>query len=175
MAGLLDELAEFAPQDGDHVWLPDTNRRPAPSTMVRLAFPDADIHVAASQFGEDAHRLGRLRLDRTLTRTEHAVLVDRAVAWSKHDRSLDEIIAAFGPPSVTFGSPDPDRPKTLGHATADRTAPVVAFHLGHAQAGTEPAANGVPPDGVALLAVRVREDFVRGRRVTPRGGSYFSS
>ncbi|MFJ1939052.1 hypothetical protein ACIOGZ_41170 [Kitasatospora sp. NPDC088160] len=167
VASLLDRIAVSEPRTAGSVWIPDTNARLAPSAMLRGAFPDSDIYVIASQYGEDAHRRGWLRLDRTLTPAEHSVVVDGAVAWSETDRSLPEIVAEFGPPSVTFGPQAPRRPKTLTYATADRAAPVVAFHLGAAQA--EPSAEEQMPASAALLAVRVHDDFFDGWELTPFG------
>ncbi|WP_344552342.1 hypothetical protein [Kitasatospora saccharophila] len=166
---LLDRLAASERGTTGSVWLPDTNARLAPSGLLRGAFPDSDIYVIASQYGEEAHRRGWLQLDRRLTPAEHAVVVDKAVAWSETDRSLPEILANFGPPSVTFGPQDPYRPKTLSYATDDPSAPVVAFHLGSAQADSDPGPEDRPSAAVVLLAVRVRDDFLDGWELTPSG------
>lgn len=173
VAHLLDQLAASAPQGLDVVWIPDTNARLAPSALMRDAFSDPDVHVVASQYGEDAHRLGWLQLDRTLTPTEHSALVDGAAAWSRSDRSLHEIVAEFGPPSVTFGSTDPVRSKTLSYATDDRTAPVIAFHLGSAR--PETYAGSGEPGCAALLAVRIDDGFIGGWGLTPFGEDLFTS
>ncbi|MFJ5234001.1 hypothetical protein ACIQBJ_29370 [Kitasatospora sp. NPDC088391] len=177
VARLLDRLAAGEQRTAGSVWIPDTNARLAPSGLLRGAFPDSDVHVIASQYGEDAHRRGWLRLDRSLPPAEHAAVVDRAVAWSGTDRSLSDVLAEFGQPSVTFGPRDPHLPKTLGYATDDPAAPVVVFHLGSAQAdaeptGAEPTASdpGGPTSAEAvLLAVRVRDDFFDGWELTPSG------
>ncbi|MFI0901527.1 hypothetical protein [Streptomyces sp. NPDC020983] len=160
VARLLDALAQAGPEGGDAVWIPDTTARLASSGFLREAFPRPQVHVVASQYGEDAHRRGWLRLDRTLTAGEHAVLAGKAVGWADSDRTLHEVTGEFGPPSAVFGPGDPDLPKTLGYATADRAAPFVAFHFGAARAGA---------DGAALLAVRVHDGFVDGWTVTPWG------
>jgi hypothetical protein len=173
VARLLDRLAASDPPGGEQVWIPDTNARLAPSTLMRDGFPSRDIHVVASQYGEDAHRRGWLRLDRTLTPAELSVLVDGAAAWSRDDRSLHEIVAEFGPASVTFGSTDPIHPKTLSYATDDPTAPVVAFHLGAAR--TEPRAGSGEPDSAVLLAVRIHDGFFGGWELTPCGEDMFAS
>ncbi|MFJ4095068.1 hypothetical protein ACIPYS_26060 [Kitasatospora sp. NPDC089913] len=169
VARLLDRIAEGEQRTTGSVWIPDTNARLAPSAMLRGAFPDSDVSVIASQYGEDAHRRGWLRLDRDLTPAEHAGVVDRAVAWSESDRSLGDILAEFGPPSVTFGPQDPHRPKTLSYATDDPMAPVVAFHLGSARADSDPGAGDPESTGAVLLAVRVRDDFFDGWELTPSG------
>ncbi|MDD1061428.1 hypothetical protein NMG29_24970 [Streptomyces cocklensis] len=156
------------------MWIPDTNARLAPSMMLREGFPAPEIHVTASQYGEDAHRRGWLRLDRTLTAAEHSDIVDSSATWSGEDRSLHEIIAEFGPPSVTFGPTDPDRPKTLSYATSDRRTPVVAFHLGSAGTDTEAGSGDGPAAGAVLLAVRVNDDLFGGWELTPFGETTFA-
>ncbi len=170
---LLDRLAAVQPSRGDHVWIPDTNGRLAPSAMLRQSFPDAEVHVVASQYGEDAHRRGWLRLDRTLTPAEHSVVVDTAVVWSRNNRSLQEVVDEFGPPSVIFGSTDPDRPKTISYTTSDPAAPVVAFHLGFAPPEADTGSDEGPSTSPVLLAVRVHDGFVGGWEVTPLGESRF--
>ncbi|MET9619055.1 hypothetical protein [Kitasatospora indigofera] len=173
VARLLDRLAASERRTTGSVWIPDTNARLAPSGLLRGAFPDSDIYVIASQYAEDAHRRSWLRLDRSLTPAEHAVVVDRALAWSETDRSLSDILAEFGPPSVMFGPQDPNRPKTLSYATDDPSAPVVAFHLGSAQADPDKGAGDGTSAAVALLAVRVRDDFLDGWELTPSGLNRF--
>lgn len=166
VARLLGRLAAGEPQGGEQVWIPDTNARLAPSMMFREGFSAPEIHVAASQYGEDAHRRGWLRLDRTLTAAEHSFVVDNAASWSENDRSLREIVAEFGLPSVTFGATDPDLPKTVSYAGDDRAAPVVAFHLGAAPSGADSVGDAV------LLAVRVHDGFFgSGWEITPFGES----
>lgn len=170
---LLDQLAASEAQGTHQVWIPDTNGRLAPSMMLREGFPAPDIHVVASQYGEDAHRRGWLRLDRTLTSAEHADVVERALTWSQNDRSLHELVAEFGPPSVTFGSTDPDRPKTVSYVTDDRTAPVAAFHFGSARTGAAAGTGDGSRVGAVLLGVRVHDDFLGGWELTPFGEDRF--
>ncbi|ACU73668.1 conserved hypothetical protein [Catenulispora acidiphila DSM 44928] len=79
------------------------------------------------------------------------------VSWSAADHNLDDVIAEYGPASITFGDPHARSAKTLAYATDDRQAPFVAFHLD----ATESVA--------ALLAVRLNDDFFNGWRFTPRG------
>lgn len=171
---LLDQIARTEQQSVDTVWIPDTNARLSPSTMLREFFADPDIHVAASQYGEDAYRRGWLCLDRALTPEEHAVLVDAAVMWARTDRTVHDIVAEFGPASVTFGDPDPRRPKTLSYGS-DRNAPVVAFHLGPARAGTIPSSERSPVVGAPLLGVRVCDDFPGRWELTPYGEAFLEA
>ncbi|WP_328469541.1 hypothetical protein [Streptomyces sp. NBC_00448] len=82
-------------------------------------------------------------------------------------------MAEFGPPSVTFGSTEPDRPKTVSYATSDPAAAVVAFHLGFAPPETDTGSGKGSPTSPALLAVRVHDGFFGGWEVTPLGESQF--
>ncbi len=75
---LLDLIAETDQQTEGAVWIPDKNERLGTAALARNQFADPDIHVVASQHGEDAYRRGWLRLDRTLTAGDHTALVDRA-------------------------------------------------------------------------------------------------
>ncbi len=68
------------------------------------------------------------------------------------------MLAEFGDPSVVYGDPAPDAPKTLGYAGGDREAPVVAFHFG---------ARGV------LYAVRIGENPLGDWALTPAGRKLF--
>ncbi|MFC8720505.1 hypothetical protein [Kitasatospora sp. NPDC057198] len=159
LAALIDRLDAADPLPGPAdapgtVWLPDTNGRLDGAMMLRGSFPDADLTVIASQYGEDAHRRGRLVPDRVLAPDEHARLVDRAVDWADQDHELPEVLAEFGTPSVVYGDPAPERPKTLAYLGADRTAPVVTFHL---------------DTGGVLLAARATDEFPAGWAVTPAG------
>ncbi|MFI0939696.1 hypothetical protein [Streptomyces sp. NPDC021020] len=161
VARLLGELAAREPWGGEAVWLADTNARLTPSMLLREGFSGADVHVVASQYGEDAYRRGWLRLDRTLTAGEHAGLVAGVLGWAGSDRTLLDVVGEFGAPSVVFGPADPGLPKTLGYAARERTEPFVTFHLGAAA------------EEAALLAVRVDDGFLDGWALTPWGESRF--
>jgi hypothetical protein len=155
LALLLDEIEAAerggaADLEGGLVWLPDGNARLSPAAILRHFLPDPDIHVAASQYGVDAHRRGWLRLDRTLSAQEHDRLVEQAATWANLDRTLHEVFDEYGQPSVVFGDSDPRSAKTLGYAAEDRAAGVVTFHFG-------PGAVGA-----VLLGVRVDESFFGG-------------
>jgi hypothetical protein len=150
---LLDRLAADAGDAGDAgaaagtVWLADTNARLSDAALLRHCLTDPEVHVAAAQYAEDAHRLGWLRPDRMLPAARHAALVEGVLEWARADRDGADVVAAYGPPSVTFGDPDPRRPKTLGYVGADGRGPLVSFHLGHAPGRSGPV----------LLAARIGE------------------
>jgi hypothetical protein len=96
-------------------------------------------------------------------------------AWSRTDRTLHDVLAEFGPASVTFGDPDPHRPKTLSYVRRDRNAPVVAFHFGPPRAEADPRSERTGPTGAALLAVRVNEGLFAGWELTPHGEAVFTA
>lgn len=158
---LLDLIAEADPPAAGTVWIPDTIERFGTTTALRNLFPDPDVQVAASQYGEDAYRRGWLRLDRTLGADEHSSLVQRSAAWAVDtDRTVHDVLDEFGPPSITHGDPDPCRPKSLAYACGDRNAPVVAFHF---------APERTAHAGAALLAVHGVEGGYFGLQLTPYG------
>ncbi|MFF0295312.1 hypothetical protein ACFYST_17410 [Kitasatospora sp. NPDC004614] len=155
---LLNTLAAADP-DGERgtCWIADTNSRTI-STLLRGSFGEADPPLVASQYGEDAHRRGWLRLDRALGGEELRQLLDRVLDWAEDRRQLADVIAEFGEPSVVYGDPAPDAPKTLGYASEDRDAPVAVFHFG---------AQGV------LYAVRIGENPLGDWALTPAGLKLF--
>lgn len=55
---LLDQLAAAEDRGEPKMWIPDTNARLNPSGFFREFFGDPEIHVVASQHGEDAFRRG---------------------------------------------------------------------------------------------------------------------
>jgi hypothetical protein len=168
-ARLLDLLAARETPAGPAVWIVDTNARLAPSELMRTAFPDPGICVAASQYGQDAHRRGWLRLDRALTSAAYEDVVRTAKAWAGADRSVSDTLAAYGPPSVVFGSPDPGLPKTFGYATENRATPLLAFHFGVRSSN----AAGPGPAEALLLGVRLSDNFLSGWELTPFGEERF--
>ncbi|MFJ5924994.1 hypothetical protein ACIQF6_20555 [Kitasatospora sp. NPDC092948] len=156
---LLDTLAAADPDgEGDTAWIPDTNSRTV-TTLLRGCFGEADPPLVASQYGEDAHRRGWLRLDRALGAEELDQLLDRVLDWSEDRRQLPEVIAEFGDPSVVYGDPAPDAPKTFSYTGEHRDAPIAAFHFG---------AHGV------LYAVRIGESPIGDWALTPAGRKLFA-
>ena len=149
LPSLLDALAggEAAPEGTR--WIVDANTRLDMAALTPYSFPQPEIHVVAAEYGAAAHARGWLRLDRTMLDREYTRLVDTAEVWAESDRTLDEVLQAYGRPSVTFGEPDPHLPKSLGYASGDLTAPLALFHLD--EAGDAPSAR--------LLAFRAGDGF----------------
>ncbi|MGA5823108.1 hypothetical protein ACPC54_35255 [Kitasatospora sp. NPDC094028] len=157
---LLDALAACDARSEGARWIPDDNARLDLAALVRHCFPEPEIHVVAGEYGAAGHAHGWLRLDRTLGAEQYAHLVESAEAWASDDRTFDDVLEAYGRPSVLFGESDARLPKTLGYACADRTAPLALFHFG--EAGDAPAAR--------LLAVRFENDLMSaGFGFTPFG------
>ncbi|MFG3055399.1 hypothetical protein ACGFZP_31250 [Kitasatospora sp. NPDC048239] len=82
----------------------------------------------ASVYAEFAYRQGWLKLDRALSSEEYATMLAEIDTWAARHRTWPGVISAFGTPSVLFGSTNPYYGKTLGYATADRSAPMLFFH-----------------------------------------------
>ncbi|GGQ65334.1 hypothetical protein [Kitasatospora griseola] len=155
---LLNTLAAADPDTGlGTAWIPDTASRTV-STLLRGSFGEADAALVASQYGEDAHRRGWLRLDRALGEEELGQLLDRVLDWSEDRRRLADVLAEFGEPSVVYGDPAPDAPKTLAYTGEDREARIAVFHLG---------AHG------ELYAVRIGESLLGDWTLTPAGQKLF--
>ncbi|WP_280266384.1 hypothetical protein [Nocardia wallacei] len=112
------------------------------------------VDALSSVYAETARNRGWLALDRTLTRDEYLELRKAITPFTEHDHTFTEVVDTFGPPSIRFGGSSPYYGKTLAYATADRTDPMVAFHLWN---GTDPGADqdlrSVHPQPV-LLAIR---------------------
>ncbi|PRX04716.1 hypothetical protein CLV67_1472 [Actinoplanes italicus] len=129
--------------------------------------PEASCRDAtASMYAEVAHRLGWLKLDRTLSPAEFQRLGADVGGWVGQDRTLAELIDTFGRPSVWIGPTSAEHPKTLAYTTADPHAPLICFHLGQAPPHTTPGQD----QPVVVLAVRHRQArFPDAFSFTPAG------
>ncbi|MES4902821.1 MULTISPECIES: hypothetical protein [unclassified Streptomyces] len=136
----------------------------------RSLLPGDHGHETASVYAEFARRAGWLEADRVLDAEAYASMRGRIAEWVRQDRGWADVVAAFGPPSVLFGSTNPLYGKTLGYLTARAEDPMVFFHLWN---GTAPeAASSWPPDydEPLLLAVRCgMERFADTFTFTPHG------
>ncbi|MFE9423982.1 hypothetical protein ACFYNO_13575 [Kitasatospora sp. NPDC006697] len=150
---LLDELAWAEQRERGVVWLPDEMQRFDAEAELR-GFDDAQGHVLAAQYGEEAHRRGWLRPDRLLTAEEHAAIAAELACWQPAtDPTLDQMVDRFGEPSVVFGGAEPGRPRTLGYVSTDREAELIRLVF--------------DGQGVLLAFHPAFEGFVCG--TTPRG------
>jgi hypothetical protein len=89
--------------------------------------------AVASVYAEVALPHGWVTLDRTLDRREYDDLDRTSGPWTGQDRTLTEVLATYGPPSIWFGGTNPYYPKTLGYTTAPTTPEgphsLICFHL----------------------------------------------
>ena len=142
------------------------------STGVHGAFqyvlPDVGRGDAAiaSVYAEFAHRVGWLALDRTLTGPEYDTLRALILGWVTADRTMSDVTATFGPPSLLLGGTNLRYPKTLLYATA-RQKPIVCFHLWNKLTGVE--AQAVHDEPVPLAVRTGGEPFTSSLIFTPEG------
>ncbi|MFC6599120.1 hypothetical protein [Kitasatospora paranensis] len=129
---VLDALAEDEGRPDGTRWIVDENARLDMAALLRHCFPRPDIHVAAAEYGAAAHKRGWLRLDRAMRTHEYTCLAETAEGWAETDRTFDDVLQAYGRPSVIFGDQDPRSAKTLGYASDDRTDPLAVFHFDEA-------------------------------------------
>ncbi|MET7808462.1 DUF7710 domain-containing protein [Micromonospora chersina] len=127
--------------------------------------------ATASIYGEIAHRLGWLELNRALSEAEFHQLGTDVGGWLTQDRTLSEVTETFGPPSLWIGGTNPYYPKTLAYTTAEPDHDLICFHLWNTFANTSPETTlrGVHPEPV-VLAVRHRHgSFPDSFSFTPEG------
>lgn len=140
-------------------YLDCANRRGMTSpTAVRGALeavlPDVRESDLASVAAEFARARGWLFSDRLLDADEYAALHGTFRTWAGEDRQWPDVAAAFGPPSVLFGSTNPLYGKTLGYASQDPTDPMVFFHLWNGSLPGEAPTWPPPYEQPLLIAVR---------------------
>ncbi|MEU7145571.1 hypothetical protein ABZ942_39425 [Nocardia sp. NPDC046473] len=121
-----------------------------------------------SMYAEAARQRGWLRLDRTLTMDEHTHLRTSIETFVAENRTWRDVLDAFGEPSVLFGGTNPRYEKTLAYATADKSDPMVFFHLWN---GSDPDTKTWPKHAEPiLLATRYGTGpFAASFSFTPEG------
>jgi hypothetical protein len=107
--------------------------------------------MAASVYAEIGRRQGWTDLDRELTPDEHATMSNVVSTWCLRDRSMSDLLAAFGSPSLLSGGTNPRYPKTLIYAGTAPEAPCLSFHVWNSFEGMYPQTRYPEP---MLLAVR---------------------
>ncbi|MFJ4657323.1 hypothetical protein ACIP5Y_39160 [Nocardia sp. NPDC088792] len=140
---------------------------------LQQQLPHSGIEDAlASMYAEVARNRGWLRLDRTLTADEYTTLRTEIAPFTEHDRTLTDVVDAFGEPSVLFGGSNPRYSKSLAYATTDVSDPMVIFHLWNGvDPGTEPSWPPQYPEPI-LLATRCGAGaFPTSFSFTPQGHS----
>ncbi|WP_144120084.1 hypothetical protein [Catellatospora sichuanensis] len=135
---------------------------------VEQVFPEHPRPDTAmtSVYAEFAHRVGWLDIDRLLSAAEHGELLARLPGWCTADRTMSDVTAAFGVPSVVFGGTNPHWPKTLIYA-AGPGQPLVCLHLWNEITGPELQTAYPEP---TLLAARIGgRPFDTAFILTPEG------
>lgn len=131
--------------------------------------------ATASVYAEIAHRLGWLEVDRALSAQELQRMRAEIGGWVAQDRTLSQVVEAFGPPSVQIGGTNPFYPKTFAYTTADRDDDLICLHLWNALAGRPSGigVRGVHPEPVVLAArhrpARLRTPSRSHRKVCAAG------
>ena len=136
----------------------------------RIVPADAVRDATASVYAEIAHRLGWLSLDRVLPEAEFQELNAEIGGWVARDRTISEVIATFGAPSLWIGPTSLHHAKTLAYATVDPQQTLICFHLGTTSNEViEPGPAGASAEPV-VLAVRHRPgEFAGSFSYTPEG------
>jgi hypothetical protein len=107
--------------------------------------------MAASIYAEIGRRQGWTNFDRALTADEHAAMNQSISTWCARDRSMSDLLTAFGSPSLLSGSSNPRYPKTLIYAGETPETPCLSFHVWNSFEGMYPQTRYPEP---MLLAVR---------------------
>ncbi len=90
-----------------------------PGLESSLAVHAGISEMMASVYAETGRQQGWLDLDRALTRADFDELTSAIPGWCQQGRTLTEVLAAFGPPSVR-GSSNARWPTTILYATDHR-------------------------------------------------------
>lgn len=107
--------------------------------------------MAASVYAEIGRRHGWIDLDRAVTEQEHAAMVQAVGTLCTQDRTMSDLLATFGEPSLLSGSSNPRYPKTLIYAGEAPEIPCLSFHVWNTFEGMYPQTKYPEP---MLLAVR---------------------
>jgi hypothetical protein len=123
--------------------------------------------MAASVYAEIGRQRQWLDLDRALTGEDFADLISALPGWCRQDRTVSDVLAAFGPPSVSGGS-NTRYPTTLLYATARPADPCISFHLWNSFAKDGRSATEYP-EPMLLAARREGGPFAASFTLTPLG------
>jgi hypothetical protein len=136
---------------------------------VGLMLPDRPMDVVTSVYAEFARLHQWLELDRELTIEEYGAMRDQLADWCAEDRRLQDVRAAFGPPSVLFGGQNPKYSKTLGYATERPSDPMISFHLWNGSQPDDPETAPEYEEPVLLAARCGNTPFEKCLVYTPEG------
>ncbi|MFB8280518.1 hypothetical protein [Nocardia colli] len=96
---------------------------------LKRHLPEGLRSALPSMYAEAARQRGWLRVDRALTSAEHTTLCGSVESFVTTNRTLADVLDAFGQPSALFGGTNPRYEKTLAYATDSKSDPMVFFHL----------------------------------------------
>lgn len=130
--------------------------------------------AVASVYAGLALPLGWVELDRALPPRDYDELTRTSASWAGQDRSLAEVLATFGPPSIWFGGTNPYYPETLGYTTGDAgdPHPLVCFHLWNCLLPAGAARRAVHDEPILLAVRHPGDDFQSSFTFTPAGQSH---
>ncbi|MEU5553388.1 hypothetical protein ABZ738_26770 [Micromonospora sp. NPDC047793] len=106
-----------------------------------------------------------------MSEAEFQQLSSGVSGWVTEDRTLSEVIEAFGLPSLWIGGTNPMYSKTLAYAMADPEHDLICFHLWNAFANTTKGTElrGVHAEPVVLAARHRPGTFPGSFSSTPEG------
>jgi hypothetical protein len=136
---------------------------------VELFFPEADLGIIYSVYAEFARQRHWLTLDRELTTDEYESMAGQIADWCTEDTNWQDVLTAFGQPSVLFGGTNPRFGKTLGYATAQASDPMIAFQLWNGSDPERPETCPAYDDPVLLAVRRGNTPFADCLTFTPEG------
>ena len=139
-----------------------------PGLESSLAVHAGISEMMASVYAETGRQQGWLDLDRALTRAEFDELTSAVPGWCQQDRTLTEVLAAFGPPSVR-GSSNARWPTTILYATDQPADPCLSFHLWNSFTSADGPSATEYPEPMLLAARREGGQFTRSFTLTPLG------
>jgi len=129
--------------------------------------------MISSVYAEVARRHGWLRPDRVLPESAYREIAQASASWCEQDRSLADLLAAFGPPSLGLGPTNPRCSKTMTYLTDSLSDPCLSFHLWNNRG---PGSRDREYPEPMLLAVRRESDhFADSFTFTPLGREHASA
>jgi hypothetical protein len=127
-------------------------------------------NAVASVYADIAQQNGWLVLDRPGVGRPQDDVPGNARYWAGADRTLSQLLTAFGAPALRIGGTNPYFPATLGYGSADGS--LVWFHLWNDFAlapGVEGRAAPVHPEPVVLAVRHGTGRFLDTFTFTPEG------
>ncbi len=141
-----------------------TTRSVAQALSIHL--PEPVEKAVATVFAEEARQRGWLTLDRSLPPDEYQAIHATYRQWASEDRTRDDLLTAFGKPSILIGSDNPRFASCLGYCTDHSAGPIIWFHLWNR---VEP---GGPPGAAPIFGLPVLVAARAGDEPLPQSLTY---